>query len=81
MGLSGLLTDGQKALPPHFPKICHIYLIMMKLGTVIPYLKKIQKIYGSRGTPLEFCLHLHFFIEKSTIFAISRNIYRLHFDL
>ena len=27
----------------------------MKLGTVIPYLKKIQKIYESRDTPLEFC--------------------------
>ena len=25
---------------------------MMKLGTVIPYLKKIQKIYESRDTPL-----------------------------
>ena len=26
------------------PKICHTYPTMMKLGTVIPYLKKIQKI-------------------------------------
>ena len=34
------------------PKICHTYLTMMKLGTVIPYLKKIQKIYKSRDTPL-----------------------------
>ena len=28
---------------------------MMELGTVIAYLKKIQKIYESRGTPLYFC--------------------------
>ena len=28
---------------------------MMKPGTVIPYPKKIQKIYESRDTPLEFC--------------------------
>ena len=28
---------------------------MMKLGTVIPYLKEIQKIYKSRDTPFEFC--------------------------
>ena len=28
---------------------------MMKVGTVIPYLKKIPKIYESRDTPLEFC--------------------------
>ena len=29
--------------PPPFFKICHIYPTMMKLGTVIPYLKEIQK--------------------------------------
>ena len=28
---------------------------MMKLGTVISYPKKIQKIYESLDTPLEFC--------------------------
>ena len=37
------------------PKICHTYPTMIKLGTVIPYLKKIQKIYESRDTPFEFC--------------------------
>ena len=36
------------------PKICNTYSTMMKLGTVIPYLK-IFKIYESRDTPLEFC--------------------------
>ena len=36
-------------------KICHTYPTTMKLGTVIPYPKKIQKIYESRDTPLEFC--------------------------
>ena len=42
----GLLTDGEGGgvnWPP-FPKICHTYPIIMSLGTVIPYLKKIQKI-------------------------------------
>ena len=34
------------------PKICHVYPTIMKLGTVIPYLKKIQKIYESHNT---FC--------------------------
>ena len=29
------------------PKICHTYAIMLKLGTVLPYLKKIQKLYAS----------------------------------
>ena len=37
------------------PKICRTYPTMMKLGTVIPYLKKIKKMYESRDTPLELC--------------------------
>ena len=37
------------------PKICHIYPTMMKLGRVIRYLKKIQKIYESRDAHPEFC--------------------------
>ena len=28
---------------PHYLKICHACSTMMKLGTVIPYLKKIKK--------------------------------------
>ena len=44
---------GQKG--PPLPKICHTYPAMMKLGTVITYLKKIQKIYESRDTHPEFC--------------------------
>ena len=36
-------------------KICHTYPTMMKLGTVIPYLKKIQKLYETRDALLEFC--------------------------
>ena len=37
------------------PKICHTYPTIMKLDTVVPYLKKIQKKYKSRDTVLEFC--------------------------
>ena len=44
---------GGKKAP--LPKICHTYPIMMKLGTVIPYLKKIKKIHESRDTPPDFC--------------------------
>ena len=44
---------GQKGSP--LPKICCTYPTMMKIGTAIPYPKKIQKIYESRDTPLEFC--------------------------
>ena len=32
---------------------CHTHPTLRKLGTVIPYLKKIQKIHKSRDTPLD----------------------------
>ena len=41
-----------KSLP--LPKICHKYPTMMKLGTVVTYREKIQKIYEARDTLLEF---------------------------
>ena len=53
----GLLTDGGGPKRPPLPKTCQTYPTMMKLGTVIPYPKNIQKIYESRDTPLEFCWH------------------------
>ena len=56
---------GPKMLP--LPKICHTHSTVMKLGTVIPYLKKIEKIYESRDAPLDFCLHQHFFTENQQI--------------
>ena len=42
---------GQKGPPPSY--ILSHRSTMMKLGTVITYLKKIQKRYESRGAPLE----------------------------
>ena len=45
--------EGRQESP--LPKICHTYPTMMKLGTVMPDLKKLQKLYESRDTPLEFC--------------------------
>ena len=50
-GLGG--RGGAKRLP--LPKICHTYPTVMKLGTVIPYPKEIQKIYESLDARLEFC--------------------------
>ena len=49
------------------PEICHTYLTTMKLGTVIHYLKKIQKMYESRDTHIEFCWHQRFFIRNQQI--------------
>ena len=58
------------AMPP-FPKICHTYPTMMKRGTVIPYLKKIQRIYDSRYTPPDFCWYQHFFTGNQQILLYS----------
>ena len=49
------------------PKICHTYPAMMKLGTVIPYLRRICKIYESRDKPLEFCWHQYFSTKNQQI--------------
>ena len=44
MGFFGAAHGCEGAFLPPLPKICHAYPTMVKLGTVIPYLKKIQKI-------------------------------------
>ena len=79
----GLFRDcsrmgGAKRSP--LPKICYIYPTMMKLGTVIPYLKRIQKLYESRDTPLDFCWHQHFLPEISKFCYIMKYRYRFHLD-
>ena len=54
-------------------KICHTYPTTLKLGTVIPYVNKIQKPIKLRDTPLEFCQHHDLFHQNSATFAIWRN--------
>ena len=44
------MRGGKKA---PLPKICLTYSTTMKLGTVIPCLKKIETIHETRGTSLE----------------------------
>ena len=65
---------------PTLPKICHTYPTMMKLGTIIPYLKRIREIYGSRETCLEFCWHQQFFNGNQQILLYQEIMYRLHFE-
>ena len=52
---------------PPLPRICRTYPTMMKLGTVISYLMKIQKIYKSRDTSIEFCWHQHVFTRNQQV--------------
>ena len=68
MGIFGAaLGWGGGAKRPPLPKICHTYPTMMKLGIVISYLKKIQKICESHDTPSDFCWHQHFFTGNQQI--------------
>ena len=53
MGLFGA-ADGWGGKAP-LPKICQTCPTIMKLGTLIPYLKKILKKCKSHDTPLTFC--------------------------
>ena len=72
--------SGMGAGKAPLPKICHTYPTMMKLGTVIPYLKKIQKIYESRDTPLASADISIFSSEILKICCIKKYRYRLHFS-
>ena len=69
----GLLGDahGWGAKWSSFLKTCHTYPTMIKIGTVMTYPKKIQKIYELRDTPL--LLTSAFFHRISANFAISKN--------
>ena len=66
----GCSQMGMAAKRPPYLNVTHP--IMVKLGTVIPYLKKIQKMYESCHTLLVFSWHQHFFTRNQQI-AISRN--------
>ena len=71
LGVAHRWAGGKKA---PLLKVCHTYPTIMTLCTVIPYLKKIPKIYQSRDTFPEFCWLPHFFTRNQQIFVISRNI-------
>ena len=73
MGIFGTAHGMGGGAKGPLPKICRPYPTMIKIGAVIPYLKKIQKIYESCDTPSEFCWHQHFFLRKSGNFIISNN--------
>ena len=63
------------------PKFCHTYPTMMKLGTVTPYLKKIQKIYESRDTHHLTSADISICTSEINKFCyIKKFRYRLHFS-
>ena len=76
MGLFGA-TDGWGAKSP---KICHIYPAMMKLGTVIPYLRRSKK-YMNHVTYLLSSADISIFsLEISKFCCMKEYGYRFHFD-
>ena len=60
-------------------KMCHTYPTMMKLGTVIPYLRKIKKINHMTHSLISADIS-NFSLEISKFCYIKKYMYRLHFD-
>ena len=60
MGIFGAahrLVEGGGAKMIPLPKIFHTYSTMMKFGTAIRQIKKIQKVFGSCEIPLSSASH------------------------
>ena len=72
-GASYRWEGAKSSLPPPPPKICHTYSTIMKLGTVIPYLKKTSKNISITWHTFWILLTSAFFHWKSVNFAISEN--------
>ena len=67
----------QKGLPSQ--KTCHRYPTIIKLGTVIPYLKKIQKIDESCVKyPMSSADFSIFSLEITKFWYIKKSRYRLY---
>ena len=79
MGLFGAAHGMGEAENAPLPKICHTYPTMLKLGTVMSYLKKIKKI--NHVTHLLRSAYITILSPKiSDIFIIKKCRYRLHFN-
>ena len=70
--------DGGGAKRPSFPKICHTYPTMMKLGGNYTLPKEETKNYDPHDTPLEFCI---FSLQISKFCYIKKHRYRFYFDI
>ena len=74
-----MITNGGRSKKVALPKICHTYPKMMKLGKVVPYLKKIQK-YINYVTHLMNSDDISVFLPEITkVCYIKKYRYRLHF--
>ena len=79
MGFFGTAHEWGVKKAPH-PKICHTYPTLMKLGTVVPCLKKIQK-YINHVAHLLSSADTSIFSPKISNFCYIRKYsHRLHFN-
>ena len=69
-----------KKAPPSLKSVTHAYPPMMKLGTVIPYPKKIQKYISHVTHPLNSADISIFSLEIIKFCYIKKYRYRLYFD-
>ena len=76
LGCSWMGEGGTKR--PSFPKICHTYPTMMKLGGNYTLPKEETKNYDPHDTPLEFCI---FSLQISKFCYIKKHRYRFYFDI
>ena len=74
------MEGGKKPPPPFLPKICHTYLTMMKLGTLIPFLKRIEKYINHVTDPVSSADVSIFLPEISKFCCIKKFRYRLYYD-
>ena len=72
------MGEGAKRTP--FLKICHAYPTMIKLGTVIPYLKRSKKHINHVIHPLSSADFGIFSPEIIKFCNIKKYRYRLNFD-
>ena len=69
----GLLTKKRGPKRSPLPKIYHTYPAMMKLDTVIPYLRKIQKNHLNHVIHSLISADITIFSQEIANLAISRN--------
>ena len=80
MGLFGAAHGWGEAKTSPSLKSCHTYPTIMKLGTVIPHIKEIQKYMNHVTQPLSSTDISIFSPEINKFCYIKKYRYRLHFN-
>ena len=79
MGLFGA-THGWETKKATLPNICHTCPVMIKFGTIIPYLKRSKKHMNHVAHPLSSADISIFSPEINNHYYIKKYRYKLHFN-